>query len=90
MASLLLKIATEDATVEDSTTVLSAMTIALVNVCSNLRESVVEEGSMEKMVLDYMGLLDNVSGCHFSRYIDLNGVVELGPVKEVCFEKVES
>jgi hypothetical protein len=86
LASLLIKIATQDATIEDSKTILCAMTVALVHVCGDLRKSVVEEGGLEKMVLSYMGLLDSVSGCHFSRYIDLNGVVEFGPVKEVYFE----
>ena len=58
-------------TVEESTTILSGVTMALVSLCKDVSKHVTDEGSVERLVLSWLSATDPASGCHFSDYINL-------------------
>ena len=61
----------EGYSVEDSTTILNGVTMALVSLCKNISPHAAEEGSVERTVLTWLSVSDPASGCHFSDYINI-------------------
>lgn len=58
-------------TVEESTTILNGVTVALVSLCKDVSKHVTDEGSVERLVLSWLSATDPASGCHFSDYINI-------------------
>lgn len=58
-------------TLEQATTILDGITMALVSFCKNLNQHAAEEGSVERTVLGWLSATDPASGCHFSDYINI-------------------
>ena len=58
-------------TVEESTTILNGVTMALVSLCKDVSKHATDEGSVERLVLSWLSATDPASGCHFSDYINL-------------------
>ena len=58
-------------TIEQSTTILNGVAMALASLCTNVRKYATEEGSVERTVLRWLSATDPASGCHFSDYINI-------------------
>ena len=58
-------------TIEQTTTILNGVTMALVSFCKNVIQHATEEGSVERTVLRWLSATDPASGCHFSDYINI-------------------
>jgi len=57
--------------IEQSTTILNGITMALVSFCKNVSQHATKEGSVERTVLGWLSATDPASGCHFSDYINI-------------------
>ena len=57
-------------TVEQSTTILNGVTMALASLCTNVRKYATEEGSVERAILGWLSATDP-AGNHFSDYINI-------------------
>lgn len=56
---------------EQSTTILFGVTMALATLCNNISQHATKEGSVERTVLGWLSATDPASGCHFSDYINI-------------------
>ena len=56
--------------IEQSSTILFGVTMALVSFCKNVSQHATKEGSVERTVLGWLSATDP-SGCHFSDYINI-------------------
>ena len=56
---------------EQSTTILFGVTMALATLCKDVSKHATDEGSVERLVLSWLSATDPASGCHFSDYINI-------------------
>lgn len=56
--------------IEQSTTILNGITMALVSFCKNVSQHATDEGSVERLVLGWLSATDP-AGNHFSDYINI-------------------
>ena len=57
-------------TIEQSTTILFGITMALSTLCYNIGQHATEEGSVERLILSWLSATDP-AGNHFSDYINI-------------------
>lgn len=58
---------------EDSSTILNGIAIALMSVAADTAKIATEKGMVEKMVLSWFPMCDQLKGTQFAKYINLEG-----------------